>query len=319
MDKTIRRNEVCVIGQPRCDFVFSSNRTCFIAYGFEESTFEMTIIRNLLKERGIEAVEAGGDSAPAQNAFCAKICSKIIAAQFCVILLNNKEENGTVVPNANVNMEYGLMLGFNKYIIPFQRASQNLPFNVSILDTTKYENKDFEEKAASVIDQAIRETQQDTPPSTAPDQLLLTFLLTKKALVTPLDNVGSKNIYDMGSPLNFNLLNDFSGMKYIYFGDFTSLRPELVNWRVTMLVDILNERRATMNERVKLGLATDDQTSMIEKMMTELQIWVVVTSNEDRDKVKTAIGSTRYPVEVYSIDDVNCKLELLNTQSDAST
>ena len=43
MDKTIRRNEICVIGLPRCDFVFSSTRTCFIAYGFEESPLEMTI------------------------------------------------------------------------------------------------------------------------------------------------------------------------------------------------------------------------------------------------------------------------------------
>ena len=62
MDKTIRRNEVCVIGLPRCDFVFSSTRTCFIAYGFEESPLEMTIIRRLLEERSIQAVEAGAVS-----------------------------------------------------------------------------------------------------------------------------------------------------------------------------------------------------------------------------------------------------------------
>ena len=78
MDKTIRRNEVCGIGLPRCDFVFSSTRSCFIAYGFEESTFEMTIVRHVLEERGIQAVEARGALFPAQNAFCAKICSKII-------------------------------------------------------------------------------------------------------------------------------------------------------------------------------------------------------------------------------------------------
>jgi hypothetical protein len=33
MDKTIRRNQICVVGLPRCDFVFSSTPTCFIAYG----------------------------------------------------------------------------------------------------------------------------------------------------------------------------------------------------------------------------------------------------------------------------------------------
>src|SRR3990172_8563645 len=143
MDKRIRRNEICVIGLPRCDFVFSSSRTCFIAYGFDQSTLEMTIIRTLLEKRGIQHVEAGGFLAPGQSAFCAKICSKIIISQFCIIFLNNELQNGREIPNANVNMEYGLMLGFNKYIIPFQKADQTLPFNVAGLDTIKYKNRDL--------------------------------------------------------------------------------------------------------------------------------------------------------------------------------
>ena len=127
MDKRIRLNEICVIGLPRCDFAFSSTRTCFIAFGFEESPLEMTILRKLLQEKGIQPVEASGILAPAQNAFCAKICSKIITSQFCIVLLNNDESGDKEIPNANVNMEYGLMLGFNKYVIPFQRESQKYP------------------------------------------------------------------------------------------------------------------------------------------------------------------------------------------------
>ena len=60
MDITIRRNEECVIGLPKCDYVFSSTRSCFIAYGFEESTLEMTVLRNLLEKKGVQAIEAGG-------------------------------------------------------------------------------------------------------------------------------------------------------------------------------------------------------------------------------------------------------------------
>jgi hypothetical protein len=118
MDKTIRRNQICVVGLPRCDFVFSSTRACFIAYGFRDSTLEMNILRHLLENRGIQPVEAGGALAPGQNAFCAKICSKIITSQFCVVLINNEVSDEREIPNANVNMEYGLMLGFNKYVIP---------------------------------------------------------------------------------------------------------------------------------------------------------------------------------------------------------
>ena len=117
MDNRIRRNEVCIIGLPRCDFVFSSTRTCFIAYGFQNSLLEVSVLRRLLEERGIHAEEADSSIAPAQNVFCAKICSKIITAQFCIVLINNDEMEGREIPNANVNMEYGLMLGFNKYVL----------------------------------------------------------------------------------------------------------------------------------------------------------------------------------------------------------
>jgi hypothetical protein len=143
MDKRIRRNEICVIGLPRCDFAFSSTRTCFIAYGFNESSLETSVLKKLLEERSIQPVEAGGSLAPGQSAFCAKICSKIITSQFCIVLINNDEVDGKEVPNANVNMEYGLALGFNKYVIPFQRESQTLPFNVAGLDTVKYTKRDF--------------------------------------------------------------------------------------------------------------------------------------------------------------------------------
>ncbi len=311
MDKRIRRNEICIIGLPRCDFVFSSTRTCFIAYGFEESPLEMTILRRVLEERGIQAIEAGGALAPAQNAFCAKICSKIITAQFCAVLLNNEESDGREIPNANVNMEYGLMLGFNKYVIPFQRASQNLPFNVAGLDTIKYTNMDFERLAAHAVEQAIRETQQDAPPPFSPDQILEVFLLTKKALVTPINTEGDRNIYQIGAPLGFNLLNDFTALNYMYFGNFTALRPEVSVWRVKMLIEILDGRRATLDTRVQAGIATQAQAHLLEELLERLQIWIAVTSNDERDTIVREVRGLRYHIEVFSVADVASELEKL--------
>jgi hypothetical protein len=69
----------------------SSTRTCFIAYGFQSSPLEVSVLRRLLEDRGIQAEEAGGSIAPGHNVFCAKICSKIITAQFCIVLINNVE------------------------------------------------------------------------------------------------------------------------------------------------------------------------------------------------------------------------------------
>jgi hypothetical protein len=311
MDKTIRRNQICIIGLPRCDFVFSSTRTCFIAYGFRDSTLEMGLFRRLLDERGIQPVEAGGALAPGQNAFCAKICSKIITSQFCVVLINNDESAGREIPNANVNIEYGLMLGFNKYVIPFQRASQTLPFNVAGLDTIKYANADFERLASIAIDQAIRETQQDAPPPFSPDQILGTFLLIKKTLVTSIHNEGERNIYQLGSALGFNLLNDFSGMNYTYFGNFTALRPEVIVWRVKLLIEILDQRRAALPSRVAIGLAAEEAARGADDLLGRTQIWVVVTSNEHKKSVEAALGGVAYPVGVFSLEDVKTELENL--------
>lgn len=315
MDKRIRRNEVCVIGLPRCDFVYSSTRTCFIAYGFQESPLERGILRRVLEERGVQAVEAAGALAPAQNAFCAKICSKIITSQFCAVLLNNEESDGREVPNANVNMEYGLMLGFNKYVIPFQRATQRLPFNVAGLDTIKYTNSDFERLASSAVDQAISETRQDAPPPFDPDKLLEVFLLSRKALVTPINSDGDRNILQLGSPLGFNLLNDFSGLTYMFFGNFTALRTELIIWRVRMLAEILDGRRATIDARVRAGIATESQARVMEDVMGRLQIWLVVTSSADKEALARVLSTSTYRVEVFSIEDVVANLGGLRSES----
>ena len=69
VDTRIRKNERCVIGLPACDYVFSSTRSCFIAYGFTTSGLERDILKTILKERGIEAIDAGGFIEPGKFAF----------------------------------------------------------------------------------------------------------------------------------------------------------------------------------------------------------------------------------------------------------
>jgi len=313
MDKRIRKNEICVVGLPRCDFVFSSTRNCFIGYGFSESALEMAILRNLLVQRGIEAVEAGGTLAPGQNAFCAKICSKIIVAQFCVILLNNDVKSGTEIPNANVNMEYGLMLGFNKYVIPFQRTSQQLPFNVAGLDTVKYTNEDFERKAANAIDIAINSTTQEFTPSLSPDQILEAFLLSKRLMLVPLTTEGDQNLFELGRALGFNLVMAFDGMKYAYFGNFTALRPEAVLWRLRTLEQIIQERLDSLPQRIKLGLANVDEptAAAIQTFMEKLQAFLLVTGEEDRRVLHEDLANkpTRWPCQVFALSDISTALQ----------
>ncbi|MEO3690713.1 hypothetical protein [Roseateles paludis] len=310
LDISIRKNLHCVIGLPRCDFVFSSTRSCFIAYGFEESTLEMSLLRKLLEERSIQPIEAGGSLTPGQNAYCAKICSKIIAAQFCIVLLNNSESGGQEIPSANVNMEYGLMLGFNKYVIPFQRSSQKLPFNVAGLDTIKYGNRDFERLASQAIDQAIAATTQREPTEVPIDQLLGAFLLAKGGLVASLADQGEKNLHDLGSPLGFSLLNDFSGTRVIYFGNFTNLRPEAVLWRLKTIESILSDRLASLEMRKQAGLINEEQSALVAHVLSDIRVWILVTSVEEATFVQAGLVSLNptHSFAVYSLADVSSEL-----------
>ena len=313
MDKAIRKNEICIIGLPRCDFVFSSTRTCFIAYGFDESSLEMDLLKKLLEERGIQPIEAGGSLAPAQSAFCAKICSKIITSQFCIALLNNDEKDGIEIPNANVNMEYGIMLGFNKYVIPFQRDSQKLPFNMAGLDTIKYDNKNFKDKSVSAIDQAIKTTNQDDVPKDTSDQSFGLFLLSRNFLWSGIDNEGERNIFKLGSPLGFNLLNDFSGDKYVFLGRFATLRPETVLWRLRKMNEILNGRLGSIPSRVAMGAIKPQQVQVVEQLFKNLQIWIIVTSNDDKNAILNELSKLPldYKTDIMSLDDVFAELKVV--------
>lgn len=304
MDKRIRRNELCVIGQPRCDFVFSSSRTCFIGYGFNGNGLELSLLKKLLESRGIFAEEARALIAPGQNAFCAKICSKIITSQFCVILLNNDQRDGQEIPNANVNIEYGLMLGFNKYVIPFQKESQKLPFNVAGLDTIKYSDSDFEKRATEAISKAIEATTQNEQPVLIPNQVVEAFLLAKGALVAPVNTEGDRNFFELGRQAGFNYLNDFEGLKLIYFGNFASFRSEIILWRLRILRDILIKRFSSVPKRINLGLATDEMRAQLEFVLKGMRIWVLVVSEEDKKLIRENIGDYPFPLEIFSAADV---------------
>jgi hypothetical protein len=207
-------------------------------------------------------------------------------------------------------MEYGLMLGFNKYVIPFQRASQKLPFNVAGLDTIKYASRDFERLASDAIDQAIPLTTQSSTTQVPVDQFLDTFLMAKRALVAPLVDQGERNLNELGRPLGFILLNDFSGMKIMYFGNFTLLRPEIVLWKVRTLESIICERLGTVNQRVQAGLVSADHVSFVIEIFEKLQYWILVTSNEDKKAVLAGLETIQpsHSVDVFSIDDLSAEL-----------
>lgn len=307
VDIRIRKNERCVIGLPVCDYVFSSTRSCFIAYGFATSGLERDILRSLLEERGIEPVEAGAQLEPGKSVFCVKICSKIIVSQFCIVLANNDIIRKQERANANVNMEYGLILGHNKYVIPFQRDDQTLPFNVAGLDTIKYNQSNFRVLARVAIDQAIKETRQSEPtPSNT--QLIELFLLINNATVANVQHdAGARAIFELGRDFGFNLLAKFDGLTYIFLGNFTSLEVHPVIWRLSKLLELLRARIASVETRVQLGFGTDEDANRVNFLISRLEIWLVVAGATEDQALKQWIDEqpAAFSIHIFTLDDVN--------------
>lgn len=306
MDNRIRKNERCIAASKECNYVFASTRSCFIGYGFEQSPMEMALLKAILKNHDIAVSEAGSDFTPGQYAFCTKICAKIITSQFCIILLNGHYVGETYVPNANVNMEYGLALGFNKYVVPFQKEGFPLPFNVSGLDTVVYTERDFERKAAAAIEHAVKETSQGIQNVAIPDEDLLAFFLSRNAVVANINTPDEKNIFDLGNACGFKLLNDFTGFSYIYCGLFANLRPQVAIWRLEKLLSLLVSRFGTLRERLGLGFINEEQMRVVEMLVNNIRLWVFVATDSDKDEVSKWVGASSkiFPIEVFSLSDV---------------
>lgn len=115
---------------------------CFIAVpSSQEFNSDLMEISRVLEMEGITAYVAVLDPQPGIEIFCEKICSKIIEAELCAVVLNDvlDEASSKRFPNANVYFEYGLMVGLGKTILPLQRKGLPLPFDVNHIEVVKHE------------------------------------------------------------------------------------------------------------------------------------------------------------------------------------
>lgn len=303
VDTRIRKNERCVIGLPACDYVFSSTRSCFIAYGFSTSSFEKDILKQVLEEKGIEAVEAGDQFDPGKYAFCIKICSKIIVSQFCIVLLNEDVKGH----NANVSIEYGLMLGHNKYVIPFQREADSLPFNVSGLDTVKYNQKNFRDLAVKAIDHAINETSQSQPTRDIDNAIGLFLLMNDTTLANIEINSDDRIIFELGNTFGFNLLTKFDGLSYIYFGNFGMLSDKAIIWRLSKFLTLFSARLGAIPIRLQLGLAKEEGREVLKIFLEKLQIWLVVADEQIKLQIIDWYKALdlQLPLEIFTLNQIS--------------
>src|SRR5271157_112168 len=309
-------NESCIIGLPACGYAFNSSRMAFIATpADEEFSLELEILQNLLQEKEYETYIAFQRTDPAKLAFCTKICSRIITSQFCIVLLNrssHRDHPKIKMPNPNVHMEYGLMLAFRKYILPFQRKGEELAFNIQPLDTILYSKGKFKTLADRNIDEAIMKVGPvNRGAPVIPSSLhLLKYMFVRGVRVTELNSPLATHWAKLANPLGFILLD---GQDILYFGVFDSESAKEVVFRLKMLLQTLNNERRQFETAYSKEM-TPEQIANSNALWQRFRIEVILSDEVDKEKVREKIeslttGFYRIPWKLLHHDDVKSVID----------
>ena len=135
-----------------------------IGSGNPEFDEELKAIKEVLKGFGFQGYFALlSEEEKGLDAFCDKICSKILNSLFCVVMLNDpitleyidkatKEAKNFRAPRANVYYEFGIAIALRKKVIPIMRENLKLPFDIQHLDAIPYQNiGDLKEKLTEAV------------------------------------------------------------------------------------------------------------------------------------------------------------------------
>jgi hypothetical protein len=97
-----------------------------------------------------------------REVFCEKICKPIVESRFCIVLLDEsrRRPKWRPAPNANVYLEYGMMLVREKLVVAFTPRGQDIRFNIRHLDLVEYEAAGLHALAAAKFTQALADTEK---------------------------------------------------------------------------------------------------------------------------------------------------------------
>lgn len=284
-------NDQCIIGLPTCGYAFNSSRMAFIAApSDDEFQLEVDVLTALLEDKSYEPQVALRALDPGKFAFCTKICSKIIQSQFCIVLLDPSQHAthaDVSIPNPNVHMEYGLMLAFKKYVIPFQREGQNLAFNIQPLDTVKYTKAEFRRVADEVIDAAILATETTGRPARAlaSSEALLRYIAVRGLKVTNISTKEGGLLYQLGSGLGFNLLD---GEDIVYFGLFDRELAKEIVFRLKLLLRNLHKTYDHFQSTGIKGMSVTEIRAA-EELWSKIQIEILLADDHDATAIEARV------------------------------
>ena len=179
-----------------------------------------------------------------------------------------------MIPNPNVHLEYGMMMAFHKHIIPMQKSSDILPFNIYPIDTIKYEPQTFKKKAEDAIDEVLlRFKAKEMPAMQTPLNMVRYY--TFKGLRYSDVAAGSTGqaVFNLGIMFSFNLFDDGEG-KFVFLGYFV----ENEHKDSMVAVKYLIQNIADAYKRIQ-AVKEKPEYQMAQKILDNISIEIIVPEN----------------------------------------
>ena len=133
------------------------------------------------------------------------------------------------------------------------------------------------------------------------------FLLIKNTtLVNVQNDATERGLFELGNWFGFNFLVKFDGLSYVYLGNFGALPANLAIWRLSKLLEVIDERMKSVPIRVKVGLATDQALPLLDFLFKRLEIWLIVNGQKEEDEIKLWCDHKKLPfsLEIFTLNTV---------------
>jgi len=303
MSDDIKKNDNCFIGMPSCGYFYESAKSCFVACPSDaEYNLKVDVIKNIVESKQYECHIALKRDDPGNFAFCTKICSKIIQSKFCIVLLEPSKKGKAEYPNPNVHFEYGMMISQNKFIIPLQDEKHDLSFNISPLDTIKYNDTNFKQKVTEIINNAIgiaEGKQAKSQVATGVD--LVTYYNIHGYQFADIKDGVNLGLYNFGNSLGFFLFVNRSTIQYKYFAAFDNEDPRKAILNTKLLIDNIISTYLNIISDIKEN--NKEELDKFEYLIKDISIDIIISPFYDKPEVLNKINSIirreySYPISV---------------------
>jgi hypothetical protein len=263
----------------------------------EKVKYEMEIntLEELLRAKGLKVYIMPELSDHDKIMFCESVCSKIISSRFCLVFTDKN-----LARSVDVHLSYGIMLAFEKLVIPLEKAFHETGKSAP-LPAILYYPDNFHSIAQTIINEALLKTStKGLLGLLHGDDELQQYLLKRNLKPLPIENQVTKELYRIAYPADFLILE---GIDFVFFGAFESLHHEEAASRIRLLIKGLMKMK-TRFETVYKNTLPFESMEFIYRVFSDIKIEVLVSSIIDIRKLLSEISDTTIPVELINRDTI---------------